>query len=135
MMASFVPSTGVALAMKACMAARLCALSKLDLPSLQKGFDVGVNKMASFEIALNAAGGVNECLGLIMAEMFVEAGEVMPVLPTPPGLPDLSAASDIAADVASAIPNIEDPLAVFGPNITVTFDGNGIPTLVEFPDP
>lgn len=131
-MPSFVPSPGIALAFHACMAARACALSKLDLPSLQQGFDVGVNKMASFEVSLNGAGGINECMLSIIAAAFAEAGETLPTLPTPPALPDLSAASTIASDVASAIPSIEDPLALFGAAVTITFDGNGLPTLIEF---
>lgn len=131
-MASFVPSVGTALAFKACMIARACALSKLDLPSLSKSFDVGVSKMASFEASLNGMGGMNECLLIVMAEMFNEAGKVMPTLPDPPGLPDLSPAQAIASDVQSAISDIADPLAVFGSGITVTLDGDGLPTLVTF---
>jgi hypothetical protein len=128
-MPSFVPSAGSAQAIKACMEKALCEQAALDLPSLQQGMQVGLDKATSFQVSL---GGQNDCLIDAMTAAFTEAGESMPGLPSPPSIPDLTDSQTAVDDIASSLSAIADPLSVFGGVITITFDGNGLPTQIDF---
>ena len=133
---SFVPDACTALAIQSCIANKVCLMDALDVPSLSLGVTAGVDSAVNLEVSLSAPGtGVDVCLLAAVTLSFAEAGETLPTIPPPPAVPDMSASASAAADFSAEVTALIDPLGVLGGAITITFDGNGLPTLIEWDVP
>ncbi len=132
---SFVPDACTALAMQACIATKTCLMDALDVPSLSAGVSAGVNASVSLDASLSDAGtGVDVCILAAVTQSFAVAGETLPTIPPAPAVPDMTDSATAASDLAAAVTSLIDPLGVLGGAVTITFDGNGLPTLIEFDD-
>ena len=133
---SFVPDVATAIAMQACISAKACLMEKFDVPSLSTGLTAGINQSVNLDDALSLPGtGADVCLLAAITESFSIAGEVMPTLPPPPAVPDMTDSAQAASDFAAAVADIVNPLGILGSVIHITFDGNGLPTLIEWDVP
>ena len=132
---SFVPDIATALAIQACVASKTCLMKELDVPSLSTGITAGVDLAVSLDASLSTPGsGVDVCLVAAVTEAFVIAGETLPTIPPPAAVPDMSASATAATDLSNAVAALVDPLGALGGVVDITFDGNGLPTLIEFDD-
>jgi len=128
-MPSFVPDSCLALGLKALIDGFNSISTEIDLPSASAQFTASVS---GHDASISQIGELQTSLGDIMQCLFDAAGETMPTLPTLSTPPDLSGAQTAATELSNQLSELTDPLAVFGSAVTITFDGNGLPTQIDF---
>lgn len=128
-MPSFVPDTALAKSIRACIQKKVCEQESAPQADLQLGIQAGLDQLVAGQASLEAQ---DECLLDAVQAAFDEAGETMPTLPSAPALPDTTDTQTFLDDLATALPDMTDPLGPLGSVITITFDGDGIPTLISW---
>lgn len=134
-MQSFVPDPCAALAIQACIALKACKLADIDVGSLSKGFTTLVTAASDLDTTLSDSNvGVDTLLLAAVTAAFSAASETLPTLPPPPSVPDMVGCATTASNFESVVSQLIDPLGALGGVISITFDGNGLPTLIEWDD-